>query len=147
MKDFSTSFLKPAIPFFLLLILIWLIHFFNTGYDLELHTFGIFPRKTSGLIGILLSPLIHSSSDIKHIINNSPPVIILGWALLYFYKEIAFKIFCYSWFLVGFFVWISGFFIIPWIFNLLQKSAWRAILANYGFNSLSSSHAETQASK
>ena len=108
MKDFSTSFLKPAIPFFLLLILIWLIHFFNIGYDLELHTFGIFPRKISGLIGILLSPLIHSSSDIKHIINNSPPLIILGWALLYFYKEIAFKIFCYSWFLVGFFVWISA---------------------------------------
>ena len=86
MKDFSTSFLKPAIPFFLLLILIWLIHFFNIGYDLELHTFGILPRKISGLIGILLSPLIHSSSDIKHIINNSPPLIILGWALLYFYK-------------------------------------------------------------
>ena len=103
MKDFSTSFLKPAIPFFLLLILIWLIHFFNIGYDLELHTFGIYPRKITGLIGILLSPLIHSSSDIKHIINNSPPLIILGWALLYFYKEIAFKIFCYSWFLVGFF--------------------------------------------
>ncbi len=108
MKWFSNSLVKSAIPFFFLLVLIWLIHFFNINYQLDLYTYGIYPRKISGLIGILFSPLIHSSDDIKHIINNSPALFILGWTLLYFYKNIAAKIFCYSWFLVGLFVWISA---------------------------------------
>ena len=95
-------------PSLILLALLWCIHFINLHYNLSLFKHGIFPRDFNGLQGILFSPLIHSSDDIKHIFNNSVPLLILGWTLFFFYKNIAFQIFSYSWLVVGFLVWISA---------------------------------------
>lgn len=97
-----------AFPSLILLALLWCIHFINLNYNLSLFKHGIFPRDFNGLQGILFSPLIHSSDDIKHIFNNSVPLLILGWTLFFFYKNIAFQIFSYSWLVVGFLVWISA---------------------------------------
>ena len=100
--------IKSAYPSLVLLMLLWSIHFLNLNYNLALFKHGIFPRNFNGLQGILFSPLIHSSKDIKHIINNSVPLLILGWTLFFFYKKIAVQIFSYSWLVVGFLVWISA---------------------------------------
>lgn len=59
-----------------------------------------------GLRGILFSPLIHS--DLKHLFNNSIPLLVLGASLYYFYKELAFRLFFYSWMLSGLYTWISA---------------------------------------
>jgi membrane associated rhomboid family serine protease len=99
---------KSAYPSLILLVLLWSIHFLNIHYNLALFNHGIFPRNFSGLQGVFFSPLIHSADDIKHLFNNSVPLLILGWTLFFFYKKIAFKIFSYSWFVVGFLVWISA---------------------------------------
>ena len=51
-------------------------------------------------------PFIHSKNDVSHIINNSSPIFILLAALIYFYKDIAIKVFIYIWILTGLFVWV-----------------------------------------
>ncbi|MDG2369298.1 MAG: rhomboid family intramembrane serine protease [Flavobacteriales bacterium] len=108
MNSENKKLLKSAIPSLVLLVLLWGIHFFNIHYNLSLYKFGIFPRNLNGLQGVLFSPLIHSSDDIKHIVNNSVPLLILGWTLFFFYKKIAFRILSYSWIVVGLLVWISA---------------------------------------
>ena len=50
-------------------------------------------------------PLIHSSREIEHIVNNSFPTFILTSALFYFYRPIAGKVLFFLWPLTGFFLW------------------------------------------
>jgi membrane associated rhomboid family serine protease len=55
---------------------------------------------------VLFSPLIHD--DFKHLFNNSVPLLILGWALFYFYKSIALRVVFWSYLLAGIYTWISA---------------------------------------
>jgi len=107
MKEIFDVFFKS---FWILLFLgfLWLVHFINSYFDLNFNELGILPRKLKGLIGIFFSPIIHSKQNINHLLNNSFPFLILSWALFYFYKPIAWRVFIYSWVLTGIFVWISG---------------------------------------
>lgn len=86
--------------------IIGLIHFAGYVLDVSFVSYGVFPRKLSGLIGILTSPLIHA--DFKHLFNNSIPLIILGSALFYFYKEVAFKVSFWIYLMVGIWTWVSA---------------------------------------
>jgi len=92
-------------PCFFVLIL-WIVFALERGLDTNWHRFGIYPRETSGLIGIFIEPFIHS--NIKHLFSNSIPLILLGWCLFYFYNEIGFAVFPISWILSGFFTWCIG---------------------------------------
>jgi membrane associated rhomboid family serine protease len=85
---------------------IWLIYFAEQIFDINWVRFGVYPRTAQGLIGILFMPLIHAPNDISHILNNSLPIVILTSALVYFYRDIAFKVLAYSWLLTGLGVWI-----------------------------------------
>ena len=107
MKEFIQVFFKPW-GLLLLISLLWLIHILNIKYNLNLAQFGIYPRTLSGFFGILTSPLIHSSDGYNHLLNNSIPLLIMGWALFYFYRPIGLKIFILSWLVTGLFVWISA---------------------------------------
>lgn len=75
-------------------------------FDINWVRFGVYPRTAQGLIGILFMPLIHAPNDISHLLNNSLPILILTAALVYFYRDIALKVFVYSWVLTGLGVWI-----------------------------------------
>ncbi len=86
--------------------IIGLIHLSAYSLDVSLVSYGVFPRKLSGLIGILTSPLIHA--DFKHLFNNSVPLIIMGTALFYFYKEVAFKVSFWIYLMVGVWTWVSA---------------------------------------
>lgn len=90
----------------LVLISMWLVFWADHLFKFKFFELGVLPRTTSGLKGILFMPLIHSESDIKHIVNNSLPTFFLLAALIYFYREIAFKVFVYGWLVTGFLVWI-----------------------------------------
>jgi membrane associated rhomboid family serine protease len=68
--------------------------------------FGILPREFSGLKGVLLSPFIHG--DWNHVFNNSLPLLILGWAMFYFYRSLAPKVILLSFLLAGLYTWISA---------------------------------------
>lgn len=96
-----------AIPFYIVLAM-WGVYFLNVNFKLGLNEYGVFPRHFSGLIGILFSPFLHDTSSYSHIINNTPPIFILTWALFYFYRKIAPQIWIISWLVGGLFVWIGG---------------------------------------
>ena len=93
---------------FILLVLMWVIFLFDYFLPFDLYQFGILPRNQSGLWGIIFSPLIHSTSNFSHIINNSAPFFILTWTLFYFYNKIAWQILIISWLMGGLFVWIAA---------------------------------------
>ena len=107
MKDFYNIFLKYYWILFFLFFL-WLVHFANIYFHLNLYKLGVFPRTLDGLWGIVFAPLVHSSSDNNHLINNSVPFIILTWAMFYFYRPIAWRVLFFSWIITGTSVWFFG---------------------------------------
>lgn len=88
------------------LIIIWSVKIFELVSGIDLYFFGIFPKKASGLLGILFSPFIHG--DFSHLISNSFPLIVLGWALFYFYRDVAFRVLIFSMLITGFWVWVMA---------------------------------------
>ena len=70
--------------------LIWLIHLMNWGLDLGPEPFGILPRQLAGLPGIVFAPLVHCS--FAHLIANSPPLLVLGTAMLFLYPNSALRV-------------------------------------------------------
>jgi membrane associated rhomboid family serine protease len=67
--------------------LIWIIQLLNWALDLAPADFGVRPRELAGLPGIFLAPLVHSG--FAHLIANSPPLLVLGTAMLYLYPSAA----------------------------------------------------------
>jgi membrane associated rhomboid family serine protease len=67
--------------------LLWVIELLNWGLGLGSEDFGVRPRELAGLPGIFLAPLVHSG--FAHLIANSPPLLVLGTAMLYLYPSAA----------------------------------------------------------
>ena len=101
-KRFIYSLVFPG--FFLLLL--WVVKFFEISMDLSFVEGGVYPRKLSGLKGILFSPLIHG--DWKHLLDNSGPAFLLSLALFYFYRDIAYKIWGLIYLMGGILLWGIG---------------------------------------
>ena len=74
------------IPSFMLL-LIWFVFYVDNSFHLHLSEYGILPRTSSGLQGVVFSPFLHG--DLNHIASNSLPLFILSTALIYFYREVS----------------------------------------------------------
>jgi membrane associated rhomboid family serine protease len=70
--------------------LIWLIQLLNWALDLGPEDFGVRPRQLAGLPGILFAPLVHGG--FAHLIANSPPLLVLGTAMLYLYPSAALRV-------------------------------------------------------
>ena len=51
-------------------------------------------------------PWIHSHGDIRHLLNNSIPTFLLLTLLFYSYREIALRVFLFSWFVTGILLWV-----------------------------------------
>lgn len=101
-KRFIYSLVLPA--FFLFVI--WAVKIFEITMDLSFIQGGVFPRKISGLQGILFSPTIHG--DWKHLVDNSLPAFFLSLALFYFYRDIAYRIWLLIYFIGGILLWAVG---------------------------------------
>lgn len=101
-KRFIYSLVFPA--FFLFLI--WAVKIFEITMDLSFVEGGVYPRRISGLKGILFSPLIHG--DWKHLVDNSLPIFFLSLALFYFYRDIAYQIWFLIYLISGLLLWGIG---------------------------------------
>lgn len=101
-KKIAYALVFPA----LFVLLLWLVWLLETGLDANWYNWGIYPRSVEGSKGILTSPLIHSS--IGHLFSNTIPLLILGWMLVYFYKDISLAVFATLWLLSGLFTWLFG---------------------------------------
>ena len=82
------------------------IHLYATFYDVKLSHWGVYPRETNGLYGIISSVFIHGSW--KHLFNNSIPLLVLGTALFHFYKSLAPRVCFYSILYTGLLLWLGG---------------------------------------
>lgn len=101
-KRFFLSLIIPGIFIFL----IWFVKVTEVLFEADFSGFGIYPLTVRGLVGIALSPFIHS--DFRHLFNNSLPLFLLSLALFYFYSEIALKVFSLTFIITGTLVWIGG---------------------------------------
>jgi membrane associated rhomboid family serine protease len=90
----------------LVLILMWVVYWGEFVSSIDLTRLGILPRTIKGLFGILFSPLLHSKTDLNHIINNSIPIYFSLVALFFFYQKIAYKTFFLSWIISGILTWL-----------------------------------------
>lgn len=89
-------------PLFAVLV-IWTVFWLELQLGVNFNQHGIFPRKLTGLQGILFGPFIHGS--VQHLHNNTIPLAILTLALFYFYRKNAFKVLIYGILLTGILTW------------------------------------------
>lgn len=99
-KKFVRCLVYPVI----FVVLIWTIKILEVSLEFNLVSFGIFPRKISGLVGIITAPLIHA--DFNHLISNSLPLFLLGLGISYSYPATSKKLFLGVYILHGLLVWI-----------------------------------------
>ena len=83
---------------------IWLIHFAQSILHLNLGSWGIYPRETFGLPGIITAPLIHA--DFPHLLSNTPPLFVLSAMVLFFYRSVAISSISLIYLLTGAAVWV-----------------------------------------
>jgi membrane associated rhomboid family serine protease len=101
-KKFINAIFYPA----LFVVILAIIHFVQYAFDLNFYQFGIFPKETQGLVGIITSIFIHG--NFNHLFNNAIPLLILGSALFYFYKPVAVKIVVWIVLMGGFWTWVMA---------------------------------------
>lgn len=90
----------------LMVVILWLIQWIDYLSPIDFYKYGMMPRSVEGLKGILFMPLLHSQQDIHHVLNNSVALYCLMAVLIYFYREIALRVFLLTWILTGIFVWL-----------------------------------------
>lgn len=91
----------------LLLVVMWLVFWADHLFpDVHFYKYGVIPKSVDTIGGIILMPLLHSKYEIGHIVNNSVPTVILLGTLIYYYREIAFRVFILSWLFTGIGLWV-----------------------------------------
>lgn len=86
--------------------IIWIIKISELTLNKDFSSFGLYPLKIKGIIGIITSPLIHG--NIEHLIANSIPLLVLGTFLFYFYSKVSYKVFFLIYIMTGIWVWFGG---------------------------------------
>ena len=100
---FSTEVIIYPLLFLLIIVVVfWL----ESRFNLNFNYLGIYPREISGLKGIIFGPFIHG--DVKHLFNNSMPLVVLTTALFYFYRNIRWRVLLFGLLLTGLLTWIIG---------------------------------------
>ena len=90
----------------LFVLLMWFVFLLQNTTQFNFLKLGVLPRNSDGLLGILTSVFVHG--DIKHIVSNTLPILVLGMMLFYFYKKIAIPVFFWLWLISGVWLWIGG---------------------------------------
>lgn len=93
------------VPLYFIAVL-WFVHLFKIGTGMNLDYWGIYPRESVGMRGIIFAPLLHA--DWEHLASNSVPFWVLMAILLYFYRRVALRSFLILYFLSGFLVWLMA---------------------------------------
>lgn len=99
-KFSNTLILVPLLS----VLAIWTVYWYEIRFQVNLNQYGIYPRSLKGLRGIIFSPFLHGS--VGHLYNNTIPIAMLTAALVYFYRNIAFKVLLLGILLSGFITWL-----------------------------------------
>jgi membrane associated rhomboid family serine protease len=95
--------LRELFPF-TFVVLIWLIEVLQGFLQQDWGQYSVYPRTLPGMIGIFTSPLLHAGWE--HLIGNTVPLLVLGFLLFTSYKEIAGKVFWFTYILNGILLWL-----------------------------------------
>ncbi|MGO1552403.1 MAG: rhomboid family intramembrane serine protease [Micrococcaceae bacterium] len=71
--------IRSMVPVALPVALMWLVYVLGALLGTTFHEYGLRPRSTEGLIGVLAMPLLHL--DLAHLISNSGTWLVLGTAI------------------------------------------------------------------
>ncbi len=85
-------------------VILWMVYFISLSLNLDLSRMGILPRGMFGILGIISGPIVHA--NFSHLLSNTIPLIILGWAIFFFYSKVSFKTFILIYVLTGLLVWL-----------------------------------------
>ena len=103
MQDEQKRILRSLVIPGIFVFLMWLVKIFEVIFKTDLEVYGLTPLTWRGLPGILFAPLLHT--NFSHLSANTLPFFFLGGLLFFFYRPIAWKIFCLIWFTTGLWVW------------------------------------------
>jgi membrane associated rhomboid family serine protease len=87
-----------------LLGLMWLVEILDLLPFIHFDRYGIHPRSASGLIGIVLAPILHAGFG--HLLANSLPFVILGGIVLMGGTQVFWKVTIFVTLAGGFCVWL-----------------------------------------
>ncbi len=59
---------------------LWIVQILNAANDYSFNRFALRPRTLDGLVGIVVSPFLHSSYG--QLLANTGPFVLIGWAVL-----------------------------------------------------------------
>jgi membrane associated rhomboid family serine protease len=123
--------LRSFQPLLLLFGMIWVAHLVNIAIAGALsETFGLTPRRLSGLDGIIGMPFLHA--DFEHLIANTAPLLWLGTLIIFFAKGRFMHATIIIWLLSGVLLWLFG-----RAFNHIGASGllfgWFGFLIAFGF--------------
>ena len=90
----------------LFVLFMWLVFWFEIRFVRDFTSYSIHPGRIEGLRGILFGPFIHG--NLKHLFNNSIPILVLGSALFYFYRPVRWHVLILGFFITGFITWCIG---------------------------------------
>ena len=82
------------------------MHGLNWALDGDWQRFGVRPREWTGLVGILLAPLLHA--DFGHLAANALPLLVLGTVTLHLYPTSARAVLPALYVGSGLCVWLIG---------------------------------------
>ena len=97
------SSISLALTFSTLFLIAFAVQFFLYP---EWINWGLQPRETMGLRGIVFAPLLHAS--FAHFFSNIVPIFLLSFLILYHYRSYFLQILFLVWILAGFLVWLSA---------------------------------------
>ena len=90
----------------LFVLIMWIVKIIEYYFNFSFSSYGIFPRDISGVKGIVFFSFIHQ--DLKHLLSNTYPILILGSLLFYYYKKVGLQIFFCLFFISGIWLWAIG---------------------------------------
>ncbi len=85
---------------------LWATFGVNTLLGGALLQFGIVPRTTDGLIGILVAPFLHA--DLNHLLANTVPFLLFGWLVMLRDRRHFLSVTLYSMLGAGLLAWAIG---------------------------------------
>ena len=93
------------VPIFMVLSL-WIVFWLEVRFGWSFSRWGIYPGRLEGLRGVVFGPFLHGS--LKHLFNNSVPLLVLMGALFYFYYPVRWKVLLWGTVLTGIATWVIG---------------------------------------
>lgn len=87
-------------------VLLWVVEVVDVLVNHRLDGYGVEPRDTDGLLGIVFAPVLHASWD--HLIANTAPVLVLGFLVLLGGIAQGLAVTAVIWVVAGVGVWLTA---------------------------------------